>query len=184
MKSTGSHLISDTPRCSHGALSPCCMGQDAPAERGGYRADVYKMPSKNFLALAGCLLLALGGTASATTLLDTTTALTVSDPTQLGRLTRNGIPQDSVHTEAFPGVFNPTITYHYRTFTIPAASLTAGRYVQVLLDDCGNQSIYLCLCNLLSAGFSGHQLAGRHRLVGKLLRNRPGFFTGAGSCQH
>ena len=28
----------DVSRCSHGALSPCGVGQDAPTERVGYRS--------------------------------------------------------------------------------------------------------------------------------------------------
>jgi hypothetical protein len=40
------HLINVVSRCSHGALSPCCEGHDAPTERGGYSANVYEMAYK------------------------------------------------------------------------------------------------------------------------------------------
>jgi hypothetical protein len=46
------HLINVVSRCSHGALSPCCESQDAPTERGGYRANVYEMAYKHIVRYA------------------------------------------------------------------------------------------------------------------------------------
>ncbi|MEO8367884.1 MAG: PEP-CTERM sorting domain-containing protein [Candidatus Solibacter sp.] len=41
-----------------------------------------------------------------------------SDPTQLGRLSRNGVPQDWSGQEAYPGIINPATSYHYKTVSI------------------------------------------------------------------
>jgi hypothetical protein len=57
-------------------------------------------------------------TAQAIPLLDVTDALTLGDPTQLGRLSRDGVPSDWSGSKAFPGVLNPTTAYHYRAYLI------------------------------------------------------------------
>lgn len=98
-----------------------------------------KIP-KPLRGLAGSLALltcALCATASATDILNTTTALTLTDPTQLGRLSRNGIPQDWAGTEAFPGVINTSTTYHYETFTLAASVVSRGPYIQISATDLG-----------------------------------------------
>ena len=92
---------------------------------------------KNFLPIIACLLVALCSSAAGSTLFETTTSLTTSDPTQTGRLSRNGIPQDWANTETFPGIINPDVVYHYRTFVIPSALLEPGRFVQISLDHLG-----------------------------------------------
>lgn len=60
------------------------------------------------------------------------TALKATDPTQLGRLSRNGVPSDWSSQEAFPGVLNPTISYHYETFAIPSSPFP---YLQISFTD-------------------------------------------------
>src|SRR5205823_8508923 len=93
---------------------------------------------KSFLPLTGSLLLALCCVASANTILDVTTSILVTDPTQMGRLSRNGIPQNWANDEGFPGVINTGVTYHYETFTIAAATLAPARFVQITLDHRGS----------------------------------------------
>ncbi len=83
------------------------------------------------LALVAVVLL-LGGVASAATLLNVTDALASTDATQTGRLSRNGIAQDWVGTELFPGVINPTTAYLYRTY---AVNVGAKNFVQISFDD-------------------------------------------------
>jgi hypothetical protein len=61
-----------------------------------------------------------------------TSTITPGDPTQLGRLSRNGIPQDWSGGEPFPGVLNTTLTYNYTTFTVPIVYLN---FVQISIDD-------------------------------------------------
>lgn len=82
----------------------------------------------------GTLIVALlltAGTAQALPLLDVSDSLSLSDPTQLGRLSRNGIPQDWTGTETFPGVLNTTTQYHYTTY---AVNVGDAPYVQITFD--------------------------------------------------
>ena len=92
---------------------------------------------KSFLPITGSLLIALCCSAAGSTLFETTTSLTPSDPIQRGRLSRNGIPQDWANTETFPGIINTDVIYHYRTFVLPSAALAPGRFVQISLDHLG-----------------------------------------------
>lgn len=89
--------------------------------------------------IAGIVMLtvALCATASATDVLNTTTALTLGDPTQSGRLSRNGLNQDWANTEPFPGVVNTATIYHYRTFVIDPFTVALGHFMQVSLDHQG-----------------------------------------------
>ena len=66
------------------------------------------------------------GFANATVIDTDTLTLTSADPTQMGRLSRNGIPQDWSGTEPFPSVINPTTTYHYITLDLDVGALEAG----------------------------------------------------------
>jgi hypothetical protein len=70
-------------------------------------------------------------TARAAVLLDVSSALSLSDPFQLGRLSRNNIPQDWTGGEPFPGVINPTTSYRYHTY---AVNVGLTPFVQVLFD--------------------------------------------------
>ena len=90
-----------------------------------------------FRVLPGIMIVAFSTAALANTLLDTTTALTQSDPVQVGRISRQGVQQDWVGTEVFGGTIYTEFLFHYHTYTIPAAGLQAGRFVQVHLDDLG-----------------------------------------------
>jgi hypothetical protein len=82
--------------------------------------------------------LAISPMASAFTIFDTTSSVSTSDPTQQGRLSRNNaVGQDWGLDEAFPGIVNTGVTYHYHTYTIPSASIQPGRFVQIILDDLG-----------------------------------------------
>ncbi len=69
--------------------------------------------------------------ARAAVILDLGSALTTTDPLQLGRLSRNGVPQDWTGSEAFPGVINPTTSYHYHTYTV---NVGLTPFIQVLFD--------------------------------------------------
>jgi hypothetical protein len=94
------------------------------------------LSSRFFASLV--LAFAVTSIASAATILDVTDSVSVNDPTQQGRLSRNNfVGQDWGGDEVFPGVFNPAVTYHYKTYTIPAASIQPGGFVQIILDDQG-----------------------------------------------
>jgi hypothetical protein len=78
------------------------------------------------------LLLLAATSARATSILDVTGALTLADPTQLGRLSRNGVPQDWAGGEGpFPGVLNPATTYHYHTYFVGTGGTP---FIQISVD--------------------------------------------------
>lgn len=54
-----------------------------------------------------------------------------SGPTQNGRLSRNGIPQDWAGGEDYPGAINPTTHYHYATYLFDVG---ATPYLQFITD--------------------------------------------------
>ena len=70
--------------------------------------------------------------ASGSVLLNVSSTLASTDPTQLGRLSRSGVASDWSTIKSFPGVVNPSTLYHYTTYTLNV--LTAS-YIQVSLDD-------------------------------------------------
>lgn len=85
------------------------------------------------------LALAFSSLVSATTITTFTATVTSGDSTQLGRLSRNGQPQDWSGVEPFPGVINTGTSYHYHVYDIPAAlfSFDSGDfagYVQISVD--------------------------------------------------
>jgi hypothetical protein len=87
--------------------------------------------SKRWLTVAALAAIS-GSAASADILLLTSSALTNADPTQLGRLSRNAIPQDWSGTEIYPGVINTTTAYHYTTFAVNVGSTP---FLQIDFDD-------------------------------------------------
>ncbi len=96
-------------------------------------------PNLIFRALLGIISLAFSTACLADTILDTTTSLLQNDPIQWGRISRNGEPQDWIGSEPFGGIVDPDWQFHYHAYTIPAAALSHGRYVQIHLDDLGLQ---------------------------------------------
>lgn len=59
-----------------------------------------------------------------------------TDAAQLGRLSRNGVPQDWASDEAFPGEVNPGMTYRYTTLAVPfAANVRQDVYYDITFDD-------------------------------------------------
>jgi hypothetical protein len=73
----------------------------------------------------------LAGAAHAIPLLDVTSSLTADDPTQLGRLVRDGLGSDWSTQSPFPGVINPAVSYHYHTYTV---NVQTTSFIQVLVD--------------------------------------------------
>jgi hypothetical protein len=67
-------------------------------------------------------------------ILDVTDHLVGTDPIQMGRLSRNAIPQDWAGSEPFPGVINGGVAYQYRTYSV---SVGASQYVQIFTDASG-----------------------------------------------
>jgi hypothetical protein len=77
------------------------------------------------------LTLLVSSSARASTILDVTSAVALSDPIQFGRLSRNGLPQDWTGGELFPGILNPTTAYHYRTYVL---SVGLASFIQISVD--------------------------------------------------
>ena len=72
------------------------------------------------------------GVANAAVIASFTDSLTAADPTQLGRLSRNGIAQDWAGDEGpFPGVLNPASVYHYQTYVF---NVGITPYIQIDVD--------------------------------------------------
>lgn len=90
--------------------------------------------------IAGCAvaLMACVGAAQAEVVYSSTVSLTSADPTQLGRLSRNGDAQDWTGFETFPGLVNTATNYHYRAITIDLDGVLAGftpaPYLQISID--------------------------------------------------
>jgi len=76
--------------------------------------------------------------AQASVIYTTSYALTNADPSQLGRVSRSGIPSDWSDSKAFPGTINAGTSYHYQTFTLDLdglmAGFTFGQYLQISAD--------------------------------------------------
>ena len=96
--------------------------------------------SKSLLVFA-VLLLALGfsGLASAAPITTFVATISATGPTQLGRLSRNGLPQDWSGGGSYPGFINLGTAYHYSVYTLPGALFDFGAggyagYVQVSID--------------------------------------------------
>src|SRR6478609_3658643 len=49
---------------------------------------------------------------------DISATFSAADPTQLGRLSRDGVPSDWSTSKAFPGVINAGTSYRYQALTI------------------------------------------------------------------
>ena len=75
-----------------------------------------KIASKLAFAVLGVLLLV--SVAQADLLTTFTTSITAADPTQLGRISRNGIPSDWSAPKPFPGIINPSTVYNYHTYAV------------------------------------------------------------------
>ncbi len=85
------------------------------------------------IVASACLGLVFLATAKADTVTVAafSTAVTASDPTELGRGSRSSIPQDWSGTETYTGRVNTTTAYNYKTFTFAASLFTGGGYVDI-----------------------------------------------------
>jgi hypothetical protein len=89
---------------------------------------------KNSMAVSRVLILASlsAGIANAGVLSSFTDFLTVGDPTQTGRLSRNLVAQDWSGDETpFSGVINTTSVYHYQTYVF---NVGITPYIQIDVD--------------------------------------------------
>lgn len=78
------------------------------------------------------------GAAHASVIFTGTMTILGTDPTELGRISRSGVPSDWSVQKTFPGVINPTVSYHYTTLDLNIAALTAPStdlaFIQIDID--------------------------------------------------
>jgi hypothetical protein len=92
---------------------------------------IVRRRSSHLVALLGSLVLC-GGLAQAAVLYTGTITLVSTDPTQLGRLSRDTITPDWSFQKAFPGTFGPTTSYHYETISLFVPNWFP--YLQITID--------------------------------------------------
>jgi hypothetical protein len=107
------------------------------------------------------------GSARAQCILSVASSLTPADPVQLGRLSRNAIPQDWSGSEQVPGVINSTTQYHYQVHRVTVRNTP---FVQISVDSLSPSTFFsaydtsydpasgLTTNWLGDAGFSGNLL--------------------------
>jgi hypothetical protein len=95
------------------------------------------MKFRNLLLSGMCLFAALtvSTNAWADTVSQFDTSLSATDPHELGRLSRSGVPSDWSAAKPFPGVINTTTSYAYTTFDFAASYFTDAPYVQISIFD-------------------------------------------------
>lgn len=65
-------------------------------------------------------------------------ALSATDATQMGRLSRSGVPSVWTATKAYPGLISPTTAFLYKTYTFDASTFAGGPYLQIDFFDENN----------------------------------------------
>src|SRR5450631_2907108 len=100
-----------------------------------------KRGSTRVFTLLGSLAV-YAGMAHAAVLYTNSITILSTDPTQFGRLSRNGTPADWSFQEPFPGVINPTTAYHYEALSILVPSWL--NYLQISIDS-NNANIFASL---------------------------------------
>lgn len=101
------------------------------------------------LVVAVCLAASLACTAHATPIAFFTDSLSSANSTQLGRPSRNGIPQDWLGSESYPGKINNAFTYFYQTYTFDFSLYPAGSFVDISFFEQANEA------NLFISAYSG-----------------------------
>jgi len=129
-----------------------------------------KIQSKwgSFLALA----VGLSTQASAGIITTFTDSLSNADPTQLGRLSRNNLPQDWAGSEPYPGAINLATSYFYTAYSINVGN---APFVQLTFDDAGTSEFVSAYGGSYTAGSFATNWLGDAGSSGNLAGN-PAFF--------
>ena len=70
--------------------------------------------------------------------------ITTSSKTELGRLSRNNVPQSWTVQERYPGVVNPATTYYYNTYTLNYANFVPNNFVEIsFTDEAANGAVFI-----------------------------------------
>jgi hypothetical protein len=128
-------------------------------------------------AFARVLILAASLAASvahADFLFDTTGAVSLSDPTQLGRLSRNSVPQDWAGSELLPGVINTTTTYHYTTYFI---NVGLTPFIQIDFDSLLGNTFVMAYQTSYNPLSKGTNWLGDEGFSGNAFGTDPNFFN-------
>jgi len=121
------------------------------------------------------------GAANATLIYSGSMTLTANDPTQLGRLSRNGIPQDWSGGEVFPGYSNTTTAYYYHVLDLDLGTLESGysgfgRYLQIEFDSTATTTFLAAYLNVYTAPGQSTQWLGDAGSSGNFFGTDPQFF--------
>jgi hypothetical protein len=149
------------------------------------------MKSHRGIGTIGSVMVALlltAARAQAVPLLDVTSALSLTDPTQQGRLSRNGVAQDWSGSESFPGVLNTSTTYHYHAYLVDVG-LTP--FIQINMDSTSVNTFVSAydtayLPNSSATGFLGFDTnwLGDAGTSGNLFPGDPAFFQVIAPINH
>jgi hypothetical protein len=129
--------------------------------------------------IAGLVLAA--STAQAIPLLDVTGSLSASDPTQLGRLSRNGIPQDWSGSELFPGVINPASSYHYKVYSV---NVGLTPFIQISVDSISTNTFFSAYDTAYLPASMATNWLGDMGVSGNLFPPDPNFFQVIAPINH
>lgn len=104
-----------------------------------------KFLNGSVVLLAALFLVSEGANANA--LYNGSMSVSGSDPTQVGRLNRQGTPQDWSGGAPSPLVTNPGTSYHYSTLTLDVTALEApfgayGGYLEISVDSPGSATFF------------------------------------------
>ena len=95
-----------------------------------------------FLVFFTVALATLVQSAQAKTITNFTTTLTSANATELGRFSRNSVPQDWSGSEAYPGVINTTTTYYYAVYSFSSSLFAGAPYVEINTFEVANTLVY------------------------------------------
>ncbi len=100
------------------------------------------MKLRTLLLTSACIMATLAPAARAIPIAAVSSSLLTTDSTQLGRLSRNNIPQTWTGAEPFPGTVNPGSTYFYRTYDYSSGLFTGAPYVEITTFEPNNTFVY------------------------------------------
>lgn len=100
------------------------------------------MKTCRMLLSSVCAVLALAPLAKADVIANFTTNLTTANSTQLGRPSRNGVPQDWAGSEPYPGITATGTSFYYNTLTFSSSLFAGGPYIQITDTEVNNTSEY------------------------------------------
>jgi hypothetical protein len=97
-----------------------------------------KLPTFPHSSVRAAVFFLICGAAHGAVIFSDVMTIGAGDPTQLGRISRSGVPSDWSSVKAFPGIFGPTTTYHYTVLDLNLAALefplAYNAYIQVDVD--------------------------------------------------